>query len=145
MKRTKETFYRYHPNPVDRDGVSGCREFDGEDLEYDSRTQYYKTQQKNWIEDHQSQKDQERDREKFEETLYAKQVHEVTRMRQMLEEDQKKKKNAIQCSIMEENQILAQQKKDREAKEKQERLQWERSEVNDMLERGKAKPYRPAF
>lgn len=96
MKRTKETFYRYHPDPSDREGVSGCREFDGEDLgttslltqiltffplEYDSRKEYFKTQQKNWIEDHQSQKDQEKEREKFEEKLYANQVQEVTRMR----------------------------------------------------------------
>lgn len=32
MKRTKETFFRYHPDWVDREGMSGCREFDGEDL-----------------------------------------------------------------------------------------------------------------
>lgn len=32
MKRTKETFFRYHPGWEDREGVSGCREFDGEDL-----------------------------------------------------------------------------------------------------------------
>lgn len=32
MKRTKETFFRYHPKWEDREGLSGCREFDGEDL-----------------------------------------------------------------------------------------------------------------
>ena len=50
-------------------------------LEFDSRREYFKTQQKNWIEAHQSQKEQEREREKFEEKLYAQQVLEVTRMR----------------------------------------------------------------
>ena len=30
MKRTKERFAKSHPE--DRDGISGCRMFDGEDL-----------------------------------------------------------------------------------------------------------------
>jgi len=32
MKRTKETFFRYHPHHTDREGMSGLKEFDGEDL-----------------------------------------------------------------------------------------------------------------
>lgn len=32
MKRTKEAYFRYHPDWQNREGVSGCREFDGEDL-----------------------------------------------------------------------------------------------------------------
>ena len=32
MKRTKETFFRDHPHHTEREGVSGCKEFDGEDL-----------------------------------------------------------------------------------------------------------------
>jgi len=32
MKRTKETFFREHPNYQQRQGVSGLKEFDGEDL-----------------------------------------------------------------------------------------------------------------
>jgi hypothetical protein len=32
MKRTKETYFRYHPDWMNREGMSGCREFDGEDL-----------------------------------------------------------------------------------------------------------------
>lgn len=32
MKRTKETFFREHPEWQERQGVSGLREFDGEDL-----------------------------------------------------------------------------------------------------------------
>ena len=43
------------------------------------------------------------------------------------------------------NFVQAQQKKDREAREKQERLQWEREEVNTMIERGKPKVYKPVF
>jgi hypothetical protein len=32
MKRTRETIFREHPDWMARDGVSGCKEFDGEDL-----------------------------------------------------------------------------------------------------------------
>lgn len=32
MKRTKETFYKNQPHFSERDGLSGCKEFDGEDL-----------------------------------------------------------------------------------------------------------------
>jgi len=110
MKRTKETFYTSQPNFSERQGVSGCKEFDGEDLTFDSRIQYNKTQQKQWIEQQKNEKDMEKQREQFDEDLYAKQINEMTRMRQMLEENQKQKKQEIQKAITNENLILAQQK-----------------------------------
>ena len=32
MKRTKEAYFRYHPDPSQREGLSGLKDFDGEDL-----------------------------------------------------------------------------------------------------------------
>lgn len=32
MKRTKESYYKYHPEWEQRQGVSGLKDFDGEDL-----------------------------------------------------------------------------------------------------------------
>lgn len=32
MKRTRETIFNGHPDWHEREGVSGCKEFDGEDL-----------------------------------------------------------------------------------------------------------------
>lgn len=32
MKRTREAIFREHPEWVERQGVSGLKEFDGEDL-----------------------------------------------------------------------------------------------------------------
>lgn len=32
MKRTKETYFRNFPNEADNNEISGCREFEGEDL-----------------------------------------------------------------------------------------------------------------
>lgn len=85
MKRTKETFHQTQPTYVDRNGISGCRDFEGEDLEYDSRTQYLKHQQKNWLEQQSNEKEMMRQREKLEEDFYATQVREMTRMRYILD------------------------------------------------------------
>lgn len=63
----------------------------------------------------------------------------------MLEEDFKHKKQSIQSSIKDENLLLAQQKRDREAMEKQVRLLQEREEIALVQERGKSKPYRAGF
>lgn len=58
MKRTRETIFRDHPDWQQRQGVSGLKEFDGEDLciyleisptEYDARTKHNKEMQKFWI------------------------------------------------------------------------------------------------
>ena len=32
MKRTKENYFTRHPDWDKREGISGCKEFDGEDL-----------------------------------------------------------------------------------------------------------------
>jgi len=61
----------------------------------------------------------------------------------MLDENFKQKKATIQYAQREENQILAQQKKDREEREKQARLAYEREEARIMLERGRKKQYIP--
>ena len=143
MKRTKETFFRYHPHPAEREGVSGCKEFDGEDLYYDSRNQYYKDQQANWVNQQRQERDWKDEQERYDEHLHAKQMHETNRMRQMLEENFKQKKQSIQCTHKEENLILAQQKKDKEESEKAERIRQEQEEVRIMLERGRKKQYIP--
>ena len=62
----------------------------------------------------------------------------------MLEEDQKRKKQSIQSSLKDENLILAQQKRDRELKEKQDRLREEREEVNLLQERGRSQQFKTA-
>jgi len=37
MKRTKETHYKPHEVYCDRQGISGARNFGGEDLDFESR------------------------------------------------------------------------------------------------------------
>mmetsp|Transcript_61317 Transcript_61317/g.85304 ORF Transcript_61317/g.85304 Transcript_61317/m.85304 type:complete len:89 (+) Transcript_61317:78-344(+) len=87
MKRTKETYFRYHPQAGDREGMSGLKDFDGEDLDNESRNKFYKSKQNEWLEQHAQQVEDQKNREKEEENLYAQQTKETTRMRQMLEDD----------------------------------------------------------
>jgi hypothetical protein len=51
MKRTKELFFREHPkNWQEREGVSGLREFDGEDLcNYNNTKTIFKSYRNNYI------------------------------------------------------------------------------------------------
>ena len=48
MKRTKENWIVGHPD--DRNGISGLRFFDGEDLHYQERKREFQNTQKQWIE-----------------------------------------------------------------------------------------------
>lgn len=67
---------------------------------------YYKDQQKDWVGQQKQELEDKNNREKYEEDLYAQQTLEATRMRQMLEENQKQKKQSIQNTMKEENQLL---------------------------------------
>lgn len=42
MKRTKEAYFRQHPDWQITEGCSGIKELEGEDLSYDAREKYNK-------------------------------------------------------------------------------------------------------
>ena len=48
MKRTKERFGKLEG--YNKESISGCKVFDGEDLEYQDRFKLQQTQQKSWVE-----------------------------------------------------------------------------------------------
>lgn len=50
MKRTKETHYKHQEVYIEREEISGARNFGGEDLDYESRQKHNKQMQKQWIE-----------------------------------------------------------------------------------------------
>ena len=47
MKRTREVIHYQHP--ADRQGISGCNFFDGEDLTEEERKRQLQKQQKEWL------------------------------------------------------------------------------------------------
>ena len=116
MKRTKERFGKLEG--YNQEGVSGCKVFDGEDLEYQDRIKLQQMQQKNWVEQQKYQLEKKCEEEREEERKYAEQTLSITRMRSMLEAEHEQKRKDMNKMMMEYNRSLAQQKKDREMKNK---------------------------
>ena len=73
--------------------ISGCRQFEGEDLAYRSRQQTHQSIQKEWVKEQVREKELNQENEVTEESEYATQTENMTRMRGMLEDDMTAKKN----------------------------------------------------
>jgi hypothetical protein len=86
MKRTKEAFFRVHPHTAGREAVSGCREFDGEDLDYYERKKFYNDKQRQWLDQQLQEKREEQARQKFDDRVFAEQQKRINEMRIKLEE-----------------------------------------------------------
>jgi len=116
MKRTKERFGKLEG--YNQEGISGLKVFDGEDLEYQDRIKLQQMQQKNWVEQQKYEKERKCEDEREEERKYAEQTLSITRMRSMLEAEHEQKRKDMNKMMMEYNRSLAQQKKDREMRNK---------------------------
>jgi hypothetical protein len=116
MKRTKERFGKLEG--YNKDGLSGLKVFDGEDLEYQDRLKLQQMQQKAWVEQQKWEKQNKLEQEGEEEKMFAEQTLSINKMRAMLEAEHDSKRRDMNKMTMEYNKRLAQQKKDREAKNK---------------------------
>eukprot|EP00825_Cyclidium_porcatum_P035216 TRINITY_DN3694_c0_g1_i1.p1 TRINITY_DN3694_c0_g1~~TRINITY_DN3694_c0_g1_i1.p1 ORF type:complete len:146 (-),score=40.23 TRINITY_DN3694_c0_g1_i1:238-675(-) len=143
MKRTKEAYYRQHPEWKLMEGCSGIKELEGEDLSYDSRQKYNKDLQRKWIEEKIEENKMKQSQEKLEESNYAQQAQELNRMRGMLEDEFNQKKANMRKSQQETNQQFAKEKQDKTLSEKQSKLSYEKDEVELTKTRGFKKPYPP--
>lgn len=116
MKRTKERFGKLEG--YNQEGISGLKVFDGEDLEYQDRIKLQQMQQKSWVEQQKYEKEKKTEEEREEERKYAEQTLSITRMRSMLEAEHEQKRKDMNKMMMEYNKSLAQQKRDREMRNK---------------------------
>lgn len=128
MKRTKENWTT--PQPADRDGISGLRIFDGEDLQSAERAKSLKDTQKAWILQQIAEKEEQKRRESEEERYYAHQTLQMNRMRGLLEDDLRSKQRTMQSSTKDVNLQLSQEKRDRERMERDIKLQEEREDLD---------------
>ncbi|CAG9321047.1 unnamed protein product [Blepharisma stoltei] len=129
MKRTKENWLHGHPD--DRNGISGCRIFDGEDLHYQERKKAQQETQRKWIEEQKRQNEEKKRQEEEEEMQYAFQTQQANRMRGLLEDELESKKRMMQASTRDANLQLSREKKEKERYEKNSKL---REEDQDLLE-----------
>ena len=116
MKRTKERFGKLEM--YNDHGISGCKVFDGEDLEYQDRIRLQQAQQKSWIEQQKYEHNIKAQEEREEERKYAEQTLAINRMRSMLENEHQQRMTDMNVMQREYNQKLAQMKRDRDAKNK---------------------------
>lgn len=130
MKRTKENWL--HGHPEDRNGISGLRQFDGEDLQYQERMLALKGTQRDWIEEQKREKELRRQDEQDEEQQYAKQTEHINRMRGVLEDDLKRKQRTMQEATRDANLQLLREKKERERLERETKLKEEREDLMDQ-------------
>lgn len=72
--------------------ISGCRQFEGEDLNYRSRVQKNAALQKEWIKEQKREHQWEADNSAHEESDYAAQTEAITRARGMMEDNMTMKK-----------------------------------------------------
>lgn len=72
--------------------ISGCRQFEGEDLNYRSRVQTNASLQKEWIKEQKREHQWDAENQKSEESAYAVQTEVITRARGMMEDDMSMKK-----------------------------------------------------
>ena len=137
MKITRQGLTKPHPPAEQLAGLSGVRELAGEDLEGDSRKQYQRDQQRRWLDQQVHEKQMQQDQNNMEENYYATQTNECTRMRGVLEDHFSLKKRHMEECTKQYNKILAQAKRDREAQERQNQVQFEKTQLSEVKLRGK--------
>lgn len=129
MKRTKERFGKLEM--YNDHGISGCKVFDGEDLEYQDRYRLQQAQQKSWIEQQKYEHNIKMQEEREEERKYAEQTLAINRMRSMLEAEHQQRIRDMNVMQMEYNKKLAQMKRDREAKDKHDETAMDQYNIMD--------------
>ena len=129
MKRTKERFGKLEM--YNTHGISGCKVFDGEDLEYQDRYRLQQLQQKSWIEQQKYEHELKNQEEREEQRKYAEQTLAINRMRSMLEAEHEQRRRDMNVMQMEYNKKLAQMKRDKEAKEKYDETEMDLNNIRD--------------
>lgn len=137
MKITRQGQFKPHPPAEHLAGISGVRELQGEDLEYDSRTKFQAQMHKQAFDEQVYQKNLQKQQNDLEESYYANQTYETTRMRGTLEDHHNLRKRHMEETTKDYNKLMAQMKKDREAQEKKNQTEYEQQQLDEVKRRGK--------
>ena len=132
MKRTKDRFGKFEM--YNDHNISGCKVFDGEDLEYQDRMKFQTMQQNAWIQQQKYENQIRQQQERENERRYAEQTLAINRMRSMLEAEHEKKIRDMNTMTMNYNQKLAEFKRQKEAKEKQDETDLDLYNIADAEE-----------
>merc|ERR1712127_158004 len=112
MKRCKQRADR--AGQAKPEHVSGCRQFEGEDLMYNNRMALNAQNQRDWADQQIRERRANAAAEVEEEKCFAEQEQAILRVRSMLEDENAEKKANYQRMIADENKRLAREKRERE-------------------------------
>merc|ERR1712086_493368 len=123
--------------------ISGCRQFEGEDLSYRQRVQTNAALQKEWVQQQTREHEWNASNEKKEDSEYAEQTENITRMRGMLEDDSTRNKKQQLKELQAYNQRLADDKRQREkdwknGQEEQNAFEISRTNMSDIMTENEA-------
>lgn len=135
MKRLRQTYHQ-NGNVEDIKCVSGVIELKGEDLSYEARQKFLQQQQKEWLDQQIREKQEKERREKENEMMYDLQTLELNKIRGQLESEFHNKKKNVEVNTKTLNLGNAIDKKVQQNYEKQCRIEEERREIEEVLERG---------
>lgn len=115
MKRTREMCMYEFKKSSDIKDISGCINFFGEDLEYNSRKKKMQKIQRDWLKEQMREKENQRQREKEEEMNYQMKVLNVNKYRGAMEreyfEERKNQTQELKKSNLEMAKKMAEEKK----------------------------------
>lgn len=137
MKRTRENLFG--STHINLEGMSGLRFFQGEDLDYQQRTQALKETQRKWIEEKKTEDYINKQQEMEEEKLYAYQEHQINQARGILEADLKRKQRMMEEATKESNRQIAIQNKLKEKREREIKLREEKLDLDHQEKARKTK------
>ena len=139
MKRTRENWLG--STQTQAKGISGLRFFQGEDLDYQQRTQAFKETQRKWIEEKKAENLMNKQRESEEEKLYACQEQQILLARGILEADLRRKQRGMEKATQEFNRQQAIQKKMKEKREREQKLLEEKRDLEHQETVRKTAPW----
>lgn len=131
MKRTRQRYDR--PGQEMPEFTSGCRQFEGEDLQCGHRLAIQAADQKQWCEEQKNELAAHKKNEADEEKAYADQTEAITRMRGMLEDESTNKRNAAYKQLQVDNARMAQEKRDRESNWKNGQANSNKNELDSTI------------
>lgn len=103
---------------LNREGVSGLRTFEGEDLCAGDRRRKQQLQMQSWTEQQLKEKAALKAQEDYKQSQFESQEAQIHELLTKSEEEHHAKRTAMTKAMMEENLLLAKQKKDTDARDR---------------------------
>ena len=142
MKRTQER-WNLPQADLNINGLSGCIQFEGEDLTYNSRKKHFQVKQKEWLDEQVRQKKQFACEQKDKENQHSEYMKQITELRGTMENQFYSMKSTNQMNMKEFNQRMALQNKIEKENQIRENYLQEKNRIQQLEEIHRERDYTP--